>query len=49
MNLLEVEKVSKKYKDTEVLKSISFMVREGETLVILGPSGSRKIYVTEMY
>ena len=42
MNVLEVENVSKKFENLEVIKNVSFSVKEGETLVILGPSGSGK-------
>ena len=42
MNVLEVKKLSKKFKSAEVIKDVSFSVKEGETLVILGPSGSGK-------
>ncbi len=42
MNILEVKNVSKRYKNLEVIKDVSFEVKEGETLVILGPSGSGK-------
>ncbi len=42
MNVLEVRNLSKKYGNIEVIKDVSFSVKEGETLVILGPSGSGK-------
>ncbi len=42
MDVLQVKNLYKKYKNTEVIKDISFNVKEGETLVILGPSGSGK-------
>lgn len=42
MKVLEVSNLYKKYKNLEVLKDISFEVEEGETLVILGASGSGK-------
>lgn len=42
MNILEVKNLSKKFEDAEVIKSVSFSVKEGETIVILGPSGSGK-------
>ena len=42
MNVLEVENLSKKFENVEVIKDVSFSVKEGETLVILGPSGSGK-------
>lgn len=42
MNVIEVKNLKKKFGENEVIKDISFRVKEGETLVILGPSGSGK-------
>ena len=42
MNVIEVKNLKKKFGENEVIKDISFNVKEGETLVILGPSGSGK-------
>lgn len=42
MNVLEVKNLSKNFENIEVIKDVSFSVKEGETLVILGPSGSGK-------
>lgn len=42
MNVLEVKNLKKKFGNDEVIKDVSFNVKEGETLVILGPSGSGK-------
>ncbi len=47
MNVIEVEHVSKTYSDggettTVALRDVSFNVREGEFLAIMGPSGSGK-------
>ncbi len=39
---LVIENVSKQYKEKEVLKSVSFTVKDGEFLSILGPSGCGK-------
>ena len=39
---LIIEGVSKQYKEKEVLKSVSFTVKDGEFLSILGPSGCGK-------
>lgn len=40
--VLRVENIHKKYGDNEVLKGVSFEVREGEIKIICGPSGSGK-------
>jgi len=40
--ILKVENIYKKYGNEEVLKGVSFSVRQGETKVIIGPSGTGK-------
>lgn len=40
--LLHVKEISKSYGESEVLKSITFTIHEGERLVIIGPSGCGK-------
>lgn len=40
--VLRVENLTKKFHNTEVLKGVSFSVDEGETKVIIGPSGGGK-------
>ncbi len=47
-NILEVKKLSKKYGDKEVVKSISFEVKYGEVFGILGPNGAGKTTTLEM-
>lgn len=42
MSLLNVEKIRKSYGKTEVLKDISFSLKKGEVLAIIGSSGSGK-------
>ena len=42
MALLSVEKVKKSYKDTEVLKEISFTINRGEIVALAGPNGIGK-------
>jgi len=40
--MLRVEKLSKAFKDLEVLKDISLYIKTGEVVCIIGPSGSGK-------
>ena len=40
--MIEVKNISKKFDTKEVLKDISFKVEKGETLAIVGVSGSGK-------
>lgn len=40
MSLLNVENIRKSYGKTEVLKDISFSLKKGEVLAIIGSSGS---------
>lgn len=42
MNVLELNHISKKFDDLEVLKDISISVKKGEIVSIIGPSGSGK-------
>ena len=42
MSLLNVENIRKSYGKTEVLKNISFSLKKGEVLAIIGSSGSGK-------
>ncbi len=42
MAMLEVNNLSKKFGDLEVLKDISFDVQKGEVVAVIGPSGSGK-------
>lgn len=48
--VLELKNVTKKYQavngEIEALKDISFNVKEGEFVSIIGPSGARKINYT---
>ncbi|WP_078380061.1 amino acid ABC transporter ATP-binding protein [Sutcliffiella halmapala] len=40
--MIQVNKLTKKFQDTEVLKSISLTIEKGEVVSIIGPSGSGK-------
>jgi polar amino acid transport system ATP-binding protein len=42
MEIIRVEGLSKSFKELRVLRDISFTVRQGEVVAILGPSGSGK-------
>ncbi len=42
MNILEVDNISKKIGDTQILHNISFSVKQGEFIAIRGASGSGK-------
>lgn len=42
MNYLEVNHLKKRFDDLDVLHDVSFSVKEGEVLSIIGPSGSGK-------
>ncbi|APF20805.1 ABC transporter ATP-binding protein [Caldithrix abyssi] len=47
-NILEVQKISKSFKDHVVLKDLSFTVRGGETFGLLGPNGAGKTTTMRM-
>lgn len=40
--MIKVEQISKSFKDTKVLNDISFEIKEGDFVAIMGPSGSGK-------
>ncbi len=47
-NILEVREVSKSFKDIQVLDSLSFRVKGGETFGLLGPNGAGKTTTMRM-
>ncbi|HOI72184.1 MAG TPA: ATP-binding cassette domain-containing protein, partial [Methanobacterium sp.] len=42
MSFIEIENISKKFKDVDVLKNINIEIDEGSVLGILGRSGAGK-------
>lgn len=42
-NVIEVKNLTKEYKNLKAIDNLSFHVKEGEILGLLGPNGSRKI------
>lgn len=42
MDLLKIDKISKSYDKTQVLKNVSLSLKKGEVISIIGPSGSGK-------
>ncbi|MDF2511993.1 MAG: transporter ATP-binding protein [Herbinix sp.] len=40
--MIKIEQISKSFKDTKVLKNISFEIKKGDFTAVMGPSGSGK-------
>ena len=40
--ILEIERLSKKYGDVEVIKDLNLHIKKGEFISIVGPSGCGK-------
>ena len=47
-NILEIKNLTKKYKETTAVDSISFAVKEGSCFGLLGPNGAGKTTTIEM-
>ena len=43
-NIVEVKNLTKEYKQMKAVDDLSFEVKEGEIIGLLGPNGSRKNY-----
>ena len=42
MAVIKIEKLSKKIKDKEILRNISFEINDGECVALIGPNGAGK-------
>lgn len=47
-NIIEVEKVSKQYNQREILKDVSFRIKEGSINGLLGPNGAGKTTIIRL-
>jgi len=47
--VLDVAGISKRFGSIDVLSDVSFQVDKGETVCVLGPSGSGKINAVALY
>lgn len=48
MSILEVENITKSYKNKKVLKDISFSINEGEIVALIGPNGAGKTTIMKI-
>lgn len=48
MEVLEVKQLTKRFKDFEAVKNVSFSVQKGESFGLLGPNGAGKTTTIQM-
>lgn len=48
MSILEVENVTKNYKNKKVLKEVSFSINDGEIVALIGPNGAGKTTIMKI-
>lgn len=47
--MIEYKNISKEYNNQEILKDVSFTVKQGDIFVLVGPSGSGKTTLLKMF
>lgn len=48
MSILEVENITKSYKNKKVLKEVSFSINDGEIVALIGPNGAGKTTIMKI-
>lgn len=48
-NIIEIKRLIKQYKELKAIDDLSFEVRKGEILGLLGPNRKWKIYYNKLY
>ncbi len=47
--MIEIKGLNKTFGNNQVLKDINLKISKGEKIVIIGPSGSRKVNIVKMH